>query len=32
LVLRKTAIGRLVQSNYSLKEGAIVELLEGKIK
>lgn len=32
LVLRKAAIGQLLQSGYSLKEGAAVELLGGAVK
>jgi len=32
LVLRKAAIGQLLQSSYSLKEGAIVELMGGAVK
>jgi exopolyphosphatase/guanosine-5'-triphosphate,3'-diphosphate pyrophosphatase len=32
LVLRKAAIGQLIQSDYSLKEGAAVELLGGAVK
>jgi exopolyphosphatase / guanosine-5'-triphosphate,3'-diphosphate pyrophosphatase len=32
LVLRKANVGQLLQSSYSLKEGAIVELLENAVK
>jgi Exopolyphosphatase len=32
LVLRKAAIGQLIQSDYSLKEGAAMELLGGAVK